>query len=148
MMSAEIKPNKKAIKKTKRKGRGNASGLGGECGRGHKGQKSRSGFKSRPGFEGGQMPLYRRIPKKRGIQRIIRTEFQAINLTTLENFFSSGETVNPETLYEKGLIKKRESYKILANGMLTKKLAILTFKISKSAITKLEKSSSTYELIN
>ena len=103
-MPVEIKPNKLAIKKRKRKGRGNASGLGGECGRGHKGQKSRSGYKSRPGFEGGQMPLYKRIPKKRGIQRVNKLEYQAINLSTLEKVFSEGDTVTPEALYEKGLI--------------------------------------------
>jgi large subunit ribosomal protein L15 len=146
-MPAEIKPNKLAIKKRKRKGRGNASGLGGECGRGHKGQKSRSGYKSRPGFEGGQMPLYKRIPKKKGIQRVVKTIYQAINLSTLETFFSDGDTVNQETLFSKGLIKKRESYKILSMGELKKKLNIFTFKISEDAISKLKNSSSTYEII-
>ena len=146
-MPVEIKPNKLAIKKRKRKGRGNASGLGGECGRGHKGQKSRSGYKSRPGFEGGQMPLYKRIPKKRGIQRVNKLEYQAINLSTLEKVFSEGDTVTPEALYEKGLIKKKESYKILSMGELKKKLTIKTFKISKNAIKKLEKSSSTHIII-
>lgn len=133
-MLEEFKPASGAIKKRKRKGRGNASGLGGECGRGHKGQKSRSGYKSRPGFEGGQTPLYRRLPKKRGIRNPFRLEYVPINLETIASFFQEGDSVTPETLFEKGLIKKSDRYKILAlGGIQYKKLSILTYKISKSA---------------
>lgn len=147
-MTVKISPNKNAIKNRKRKGRGNASGLGGECGRGHKGQKSRSGYKSRPGFEGGQMPLYRRIPKKRGIQRIVKTTYRPINLQLIDMNFSDGDLVSSETLYEKGFIKKNEGFKILGLGELTKKLHIKAAKVSKAAIEKLEKSSSKLEIIS
>ena len=101
----EFKPANGSIKKRKRKGRGNASGLGGECGRGHKGQRSRSGCKLRPGFEGGQTPLYRRIPKKPGMKNVFRLEYTPVNISDINIVFKDGESVTPDTLYGKGIIK-------------------------------------------
>ena len=139
-LKEQFKPAKGAVRKRKRKGRGNASGLGGECGRGHKGQKSRSGYKSRPGFEGGQTPLYRRIPKKPGMKNIFKVDYVSINLAVLDSFFNDGDVVNPETLLEKGIIKSNEVYKILGSGDLNSKVSsITTYKISKSASDKLSK---------
>jgi large subunit ribosomal protein L15 len=143
-----FKPAQGAVKKRKRRGRGNASGLGGESGRGHKGQKSRSGYKSRPGFEGGQTPLYRRIPKKPGMKNIFKVDYVPINLSTLGLFFKEGDSVNPETLLEKGIIKSNEVYKILGDGELDYKLSIVTYKISKSALKKLSKLEIKVDLIN
>ncbi|MFT5170841.1 MAG: large subunit ribosomal protein L15 [Candidatus Marinamargulisbacteria bacterium] len=143
----EIRASKGAVKKRTRRGRGNASGLGGECGRGHKGQKSRSGFKSKPGFEGGQTPLYRRIPKKRGIHNPFRIEYAPINLGTLEATFNDGDDVTKEALIEKGLVRSKDRVKILAEGELKKKLVVHGDKISQNALAKIEKSGSTYQAI-
>ena len=103
-----------------RRGRGHASGNGKTAGKGHKGQKARSGA-PRPGFEGGQMPLYRRIPK-RGFTNRNSKDIVAINLSALE-VFENGETVTVETLLEKGIVKNpKDGVKILGNGEFTKKL--------------------------
>lgn len=143
-----IEPAKGSIKKRKRKGRGNASGSGGECGRGHKGQKSRSGFKSKPGFEGGQTPLYRRLPKKNGMpQNPHRIQYHPINLDTLDGWFEEKEEVNLETLYQKGLIQKKQHVKILGNGKLSKVLNITAHKFSKSAIGKIKEAGAKLTII-
>ena len=146
MTTKQFKPAKGSIKNSKRRGRGNASGLGGECGRGHKGQKSRSGWKSRPGFEGGQTPLYRRLPKKRGMNNIFRVAYQAVNVGMLSDLFSDGDTVDKEALIAKGLLSRQDNLKILGDGALEKKLTIVADKFSKSAVEKIEKSSGTYKL--
>ena len=112
------------LKSRKRRGRGNASGLGGECGRGHKGQKSRSGYKSRPGFEGGQMPLYKRIPKKKGFNPINVNFISVINLSSLNHHFEENDVVNYSSLLEKKLIKRGSKLKILGSGDLEKKVSI------------------------
>ena len=140
MLYKFLKPNKKSRSKKKRVGRGNASGWGGECGRGHKGQKSRSGFKSRPGFEGGQTPLYRRIPKKPGMGSRFKTYYQPINLEQLNRVYEDNEIVDSDTLYDKGLIAKGQPYKILGKGELTKSLTIMPCPCSASVLLIIQKS--------
>lgn len=119
-----------------RRGRGHGSGNGKTAGKGHKGQKARSGA-PRPGFEGGQMPLYRRIPK-RGFNNINSKEIVAINLDKLERF-NDGDVVTVDTLLESGVIRhKKDGVKILGNGELTKKLTVQVNAFSKSAAEKIE----------
>jgi large subunit ribosomal protein L15 len=138
-----------AIKNRKRKGRGNAS-CGGECGRGHKGQKSRSGHSTPAGFEGGQMPLYRRMPKKRGCgnNRIMKEKLVPINLGQIDQFLNGKENViDAEVLYSKKLIKKNENIKILGVGEIKSGLVIKAHGISKSALEKINKVGATFELV-
>mgnify|MGYP000781781537 FL=1 len=128
-----------------RRGRGHASGNGKTAGKGHKGQKARSGA-PRPGFEGGQMPLYRRIPK-RGFTNRNSKDIVAINLSALE-VFENGETVTVETLLEKGIVKNPEDgVKILGNGELTKKLNVKVNAVSETAKSKIEAAGGTVEVI-
>ena len=119
-----------------RRGRGHGSGNGKTAGKGHKGQKARSGA-PRPGFEGGQMPLYRRIPK-RGFKNPNSKEIVAINLSALE-VFENEAVVSVETLIEAGIVKNpRDGVKILGNGTLTKKLTVQANAFSASAVEKIE----------
>ena len=119
-----------------RRGRGHGSGNGKTAGKGHKGQKARSGA-PRPGFEGGQMPLYRRIPK-RGFTNINSKEIVAINLSVLERF-EDGAEVSVASLIEAGVVKNpRDGVKILGNGELTKKLTVKANAFSKAAAEKIE----------
>ena len=120
-----------------RRGRGHGSGNGKTAGKGHKGQKARSGA-PRPGFEGGQMPLYRRIPK-RGFTNRNSKEIVSINLSVLENKFENGATVDVEALLAAGIIKEvRDGVKVLGNGELTKKLDVKVNAFSASAKEKIE----------
>ena len=126
-----------ATKAPKRKGRGTATGQGKTAGRGMNGQKSRSGGGVRLGFEGGQMPLYRRIPK-RGFTNLFGTEYTAINVEEL-NRFEAGTEVTPELIVETGMAKQvKDGIKILGNGTLEKALTVKAHKFSKSAIEKIE----------
>ena len=119
-----------------RRGRGHGSGNGKTAGKGHKGQKARSGA-PRPGFEGGQMPLYRRLPK-RGFKCRNSKEIVAINIAALERF-ENGSTVSVETLVEAGIVKNtRDGVKILGNGELTKKLTVQANAFSAGAVEKIE----------
>lgn len=128
-----------------RRGRGHASGNGKTAGKGHKGQKARSGA-PRPGFEGGQMPLYRRIPK-RGFHNRNTKEIVAINLEALERF-EDGATVSVDTLIETGIVKNpRDGVKILGRGELTKKLNVQANAYSASAKEKIEALGGTAEVI-
>jgi large subunit ribosomal protein L15 len=128
-----LKPAKGATRGRKRVGRGPGSGLGKTSGRGEKGQKSRSGFSMRPGFEGGQMPLYRRIPKRGFTNARFRKEFAEVNLARLE-VFEAGTIVTPEMLLKHGVIRKlRDGVKILAKGDLTKALTVRAHKFSAAA---------------
>jgi large subunit ribosomal protein L15 len=128
-----------------RKGRGHGSGNGKTAGKGHKGQKARSGA-PRPGFEGGQMPLYRRIPK-RGFTCRNSKEIVAINLDVLERF-EDGATVSVDTLIETGIVKNpRDGVKILGRGELTKKLNVQVNAFSASAKEKIEALGGTAEVI-
>ena len=119
-----------------RRGRGHGSGNGKTAGKGHKGQKARSGS-PRPGFEGGQMPLYRRIPK-RGFTNINSKDIVGINVSALERF-DNDTVVDSKVLIEKGLVNKElDGIKVLGNGKLTKKLTVVATKFSKSAIEKIQ----------
>ena len=127
-----------------RRGRGHGSGNGKTAGKGHKGQKARSGA-PRPGFEGGQMPLYRRLPK-RGFKCINHKEIVAINLDVL-NRFEDGAVVTVESLVEAGIVKNpRDGVKILGNGELTKKLTVRVNAASAAAVEKIEAVGGTVEV--
>ena len=135
-----------------RRGRGHGSGNGKTAGKGHKGQKARSGA-PRIGFEGGQMPLYRRIPK-RGFKNRNTKKIVAINVSVLEKNFENGDTVTVESLIEKGIIKnintgikKVDGVKILGNGELTKKLDVKVNAFSETAKEKIEAVGGTAEVI-
>src|SRR6478736_3307749 len=128
----ELKPAEGSRKERNRVGRGIGSGNGKTSGKGHKGQKARSGGGVRPGFEGGQMPLFQRLPK-RGFTNINRKEFAIVNLETL-NRFEEGTEVTPELLIETGVVSNAKSgIKILGNGTLEKKLTVKAHKFSSSA---------------
>lgn len=128
-----------------RRGRGHGSGNGKTAGKGHKGQKARSGA-TRPGFEGGQMPLYRRIPK-RGFTNRNSKDIVAINVSTLERF-DDGATVTVETLIETGIVKNpRDGVKILGNGEITKKLTVKVNAFSATAKEKIEALGGTAEVM-
>ena len=137
MNLSSLKPAEGAVTSDNfRRGRGHGSGNGKTAGKGHKGQKARSGA-PRPGFEGGQMPLYRRIPK-RGFQCRNHKEIVAINLSVLDRF-EDGAEVSVATLIEAGIVKNpRDGVKILGNGELTKKLTVKANAFSKTATEKIE----------
>lgn len=142
----ELKPNPGSSKNRKRLGRGTATGQGKTAGRGMNGQKSRSGGGVRPGFEGGQMPLYRRLPK-RGFTNIFGTQFAEINVEML-NKFEDGAEITPELLKSEGIIKKQlDGVKVLGNGELAKKLTVKAHKFSKSAVEKIEAAGGKAEVI-
>ena len=134
----ELRPSEGAFKTSKRLGRGTGSGLGKTSGKGHKGQNARSGGGVRPGFEGGQLPLFRRLPKRGFSNAMFKVEYATINLSDLEKF-EDGAVVTPELLKEMGILKKQLSgVKVLGNGELTKKLTVKANKFSVSAKEKIE----------
>ena len=135
-----------ATKAPKRKSRGTATGQGKTAGRGMNGQKSRSGGGVRPGFEGGQMPLYRRIPK-RGFTNIWGTEYTVLNVEDL-NRFDADTVVTPELMKEIGMVKQvKDGIKILGNGTLEKNLTVKAHKFSKTAVEKIESAGGKAEVI-
>lgn len=143
---SNLKPNEGAVSERSRVGRGHASGNGKTAGRGHKGQKARSGGSTRLGFEGGQMPLYRRIPK-RGFKNYNYKEIIGINVSKLDVFENDTE-VTVETLIEAGIVKNpRDGVKILGDGELTKKLTVKVNAFSKSAEEKITAAGGTCEVI-
>ena len=134
----ELRPNEGAFKSSKRVGRGTGSGLGKTSGKGHKGQNARSGGGVRPGFEGGQLPLFRRLPKRGFSNAMFKKEYATINVSDLEKF-EDGAVVTPELLKEMGILKKQlAGVKVLGNGNLTKKLTVKASKFSASAVEKIE----------
>lgn len=142
----ELTPAAGSRHEKKRVGRGIASGNGKTAGRGHKGQKARSGGDVRPGFEGGQNPLFRRLPK-RGFTNISRKEYAVVNLDRL-NQFTEGAEVTPEVLVQAGIVKNTLSgIKILGEGELTVKLTVKANKFSKSAVEKIEAAGGKTEVI-
>lgn len=142
----DLAPAEGSAKKSKRVGRGIGSGRGKTSTRGHKGQNARSGGGVRPGFEGGQMPLYRRIPK-RGFTNIFKKQFVAVNIDEL-NKFDEDTKVTPELLIEKGIIKKiKDGVKILGNGQLNVKLHVVANAFSKTAKAKIEAAGGKTEVI-
>ena len=137
-----------STKDRKRVGRGNASGFGGECGRGHKGQKSRSGFSRKRGFEGGQNPLYKRIPKKRGFTNIFKTQYRIVNIENL-NLSRFDETIELKHLIDFGYVGKLEKVKFV--GDLPKAFNIKSVElhaISKSLQKKLESNNCSVVILN
>ncbi len=137
MKMHELGPAYGATKTRIRVGRGTGSGLGKTAGKGHKGQKARTGGSIRRGFEGGQTPLYRRIPK-RGFNNHFAKEYAIINVSDLEQF-ENDTVVNVELLLSEGIIKKElDGLKVLGNGNLTKKLTVVAAKFSKSAEEKIQ----------
>ncbi len=142
----ELKPAAGSRSERNRVGRGMSSGNGKTSGRGHKGQKARSGGGVRPGFEGGQNPLYRRLPK-RGFNNPTRKEFAVINLDTL-NRFEEGTEITPELLVETRAVKgMKDGVKILSNGKIEKKLTVKAHKFSDAAKQAIEAAGGTVEVI-
>ncbi|MCL1989953.1 MAG: 50S ribosomal protein L15 [Defluviitaleaceae bacterium] len=142
----ELSYTEGARKSRKRIGRGHGSGQGKTAGKGHKGQNARSGGGVRPGFEGGQLPIFKRLPK-RGFTNINHKEYAIVNLETL-NRFEDGDEVNAEVLLAAGIIKKLYSgVKVLGNGKLEKKLTIKVAKASKEAVKQIEALGGSIEVI-
>ena len=143
----ELSPNPGSRQRRKRVGRGDSSGLGKTAGRGEKGQKSRTGSKVRPFFEGGQIPLFRRLPK-RGFNQPDHIEYALANLNILEDNFAAGDVVDAESLRAKKLLGKAEKMiKILANGELTKALTVKAEKFSAAAKAKIEAAGGKVEVV-
>ena len=142
----DLKPAEGSTKSRKRVGRGTGSGLGKTSGRGMNGQNARSGGGVRPGFEGGQMPLFRRIPK-RGFNNIFKKEWSIVNVESL-NQFESGTEITPELLVEAGVVGKiNYGLKILGDGELSKSLTVKANKFTQSAISKIEAAGGKVEVI-
>ncbi len=145
-MLNELKPVAGARHARKRLGRGTGSGLGKTSGKGHKGQNARSGGGVRPGFEGGQLPLFQRLPK-RGFNNVNRKEYAIINLSDLNNF-ENGTVVSLEVLVETGLVNKMHyGVKVLGQGTLEKKLTVQAHKFSASAQEAIVNAGGTVEVI-
>jgi large subunit ribosomal protein L15 len=142
----ELKASEGSRKTRNRVGRGMSSGNGKTSGRGHKGQKARAGGGTRPGFEGGQMPLFQRLPK-RGFTNIHRKEFAIVNLDAL-NRFEDGTEITPELLLEEGVVSKlKAGIKVLGNGSIEKKLTVKAHKFSASAAEAIEAAGGKTEVI-
>ena len=142
-----LKPNEGSIKNRKRVGRGQGSGTGKTSGRGEKGQNARSGGGVRVGFEGGQTPLFRRLPKRGFSNALLKKEYAIINLDEL-NKFEDGAEVSLEVLREMGIVKKsKDGLKVLGNGTLEKKLTVKANKFSASAKEQIEKLGGKAEVI-
>lgn len=145
-MLNQLKPVEGARHTRKRKGQGVGSGLGKTAGRGQKGQNSRSGGGVRPGFEGGQIPLFQRLPK-RGFKNVNRKEYAVVNVSNL-NVFENGAEVTIETLIKAGLVNKTyDGVKVLGNGTLEKKLTVKASKFSASAEAAIKNAGGTVEVI-
>ena len=138
MKLSELKAVPGSRKDRKRVGRGIGSGTGKTSGRGHKGQKSRSGGNPHPWFEGGQMPLYRRLPK-RGFTNIFKKEYEIVNLAQIAGL-ETKDPITPEFLRDKGVIRRINLVKILGNGELSEAVTVHAQKFSRSAVEKIEKS--------
>ena len=145
---SNLKPAEGATKNSKRIGRGQGSGKGGTSTRGHKGAQSRSGYSRKIGFEGGQMPIYRILPK-RGFKNINRVEYNAINISTLQMLATDKNIsdITPEVLAANGLAKKKSLIKILAKGELTAKVNVTAHAISQKAKEAIENAGGTITLI-
>lgn len=147
-MKLENLPKSKETKSIKRVGRGPGSGMGKTSTRGEKGQKARSGSSIKPWFQGGQTPLFRRLPKRGFNNKRFETKYATINLSDLNKFFKDGDVVTPEILKERGIIKKELSgVKVLGNGELEMKLTVKANRFSTSAVTKIENAGGKTEVI-
>jgi large subunit ribosomal protein L15 len=144
---SNLKPPRGSRHRKVRVGRGIGSKLGRTAGKGNKGQKSRKGYSRRPGFEGGQMPLRRRIPK-RGFHNPFRSEYAVVNVEML-NAFEAGETVTPEALLARGMVRReRAPVKILGDGELKSALTVRAHKFSKSAGEKITRAGGKVEILS
>ena len=143
----ELKVTEGSKKLRNRVGRGTSSGNGKTSGKGHKGQKARSGYSRKAGFEGGQLPLYRRLPKRGFSNAKFKVEYAVVNLSDL-NKFDEGTVVTPELLKETGIVKNQLSgIKVLGNGSLEKKLTVKANKFSMTAKEKIERADGKVEVI-
>ena len=143
----ELSPAEGSVKEAWRKGRGPGSGNGKTAGKGHKGQNARSGGGVRPGFEGGQLPLYRKLPK-RGFHNRFGKTFAIVNIATLNDKFENGDEVDIQALLDKKIIRREEDgLKVLGNGEITKKLTVKAKKFSASAKEKIEAAGGKAEVI-
>jgi ribosomal protein L15, bacterial/organelle len=143
----ELSPAPGSAKEAWRKGRGPGSGNGKTAGKGHKGQKARSGGGVRPGFEGGQNPLYRRLPK-RGFTNHFTKEYAIVNISDLETLFDDGSVIDMAILLDKRIIRKEfNGLKILGNGDITKKLTVKASAFSASAKEKIEAAGGKAEVV-
>jgi large subunit ribosomal protein L15 len=149
MRLEDLRPAPGSTHPRKRLGRGPASGQGKTAGKGSKGQKARSGGGSRVGFEGGQMPLYRRLPKRGFLPYGGRTEYALVNVRDLAARFPAGGVVDPDALVQAGLVKKsaREAVKVLGDGELGHALTVKAHKVSESARRKVEAAGGRVEVI-
>ena len=149
MRLEDLKPAPGSTRKRKRLGRGPGSGQGKTSGKGHKGLNARSGGGARPGFEGGQMPLYRRLPKRGFLPYGGKTEFAIVNVRDLSDRFAPGSVVDPETLVSSGLIRKsgRRAVKVLGDGDVAHALTVRVHKISEAAKQKLEAAGGRVEML-
>ncbi|MBM3403578.1 MAG: 50S ribosomal protein L15 [Bacteroidetes bacterium] len=145
---SNLKPAKGAVKKSKRVGRGQGSGKGRTSARGHKGARSRSGYTKKVGHEGGQMPLSRRLPKF-GFTNISRKEYKGINLDVLQKLVDAKglATINAETLYEHGVVGKKDLVKILGRGELKAKVDVTAHAFSQSALKAIEAAGGSAQII-
>lgn len=150
MRLEDLRPAPGSTRKRKRIGRGPGSGHGKTAGKGHKGQKARSGGGARPGFEGGQMPLFRRLPKRGFVPYGGKTEFAIVNLKDVVARFAAGSVVDPDSLLQARLIKKadRGAVKILGEGDVSHALTVRAHKISESARRKVEAAGGRVEVLH
>ena len=147
MRQNELSPAPGSKQSRKRVGRGDGSGHGTYSGRGSKGQKSRAGFKMRPGFEGGQLPIIKRLPEKRGFTNVFRVEYNAVNLDRLNRFEAQSE-VTPEKLFEAGIVTSlRQPIKILARGEIKQPLMVKANRFSAQAKAKIEAAGGKAEVV-
>jgi len=138
MMEHQLVPHPGARKARKRVGRGDAAGQGSTAGRGMKGQKSRSGGAARAGFEGGQLPLIKGLPMKRGFNNIFKTYYSLVTLETLD-LFAAGDRITPELLQQRGFLKTlKKPVKIVGDGQLTKAVTVAAHRFTRSAREKIE----------
>ena len=145
MMQHQIRPSNGARKRRKRVGRGDAAGQGSTAGRGMKGQKSRSGKGLKVGFEGGQLPLIKGLPMKRGFNNIFKTYYSLVKLETLETF-DAGSTVTPQSLMDQGYLRNlKRPVKVVGDGELTKPLTVVADKFTRSARAKIQAANGTVE---
>ena len=145
MMEHQLVPNKGARKRRKRVGRGDAAGQGSTAGRGMKGQKSRAGKGLRLGFEGGQLPLIKGLPMKRGFTNIFKTYYTLVSVETLESF-EPEERITPDLLHSRGYLRNlKQPVKIVGDGELSKPLTVAAHKFTRSAREKIESAKGTVE---
>ena len=145
MMEHQLVPSKGARKPKKRIGRGDAAGQGSTSGKGMKGQKSRSGRKVRPGFEGGQLPLIKGLPMKRGFTNPFKIYYSLVSVETLDNF-GPGDRITPEELYRQGYLKNlNQQIKIVGDGDINKAVTVAAHKFTRSAKEKIEGAQGTVE---